>query len=168
MRHVTDSAKVIPRKIEKLFSDFKKINDICSNDLVEISVKQHQITLMFDTSLLYFSGIEKLPYLSNGFITTFGDNLFITIEVTESTKEIYKEEYYKNFFDVIRIFAEKICQCPSLEYVVSNQYIKCFLDKTNLTVNDLKTYEDVLGAEGQLELHPQRAYLLFINTEGEV
>ena len=76
-----------------------------------------------------------------------------------------KDVFYP-FLKTIEDFAEKICTCPSLEFVITGQYMKCFLDKPGLRVEDLNHYEEILNAKGkgELELHPQRAYLFFINS----
>ena len=66
------------------------------------------------------------------------------------------------FMKVIREMAEEICQCPSLEFVVSPFYVKCYLDKPGLYLEDVQKYDDILKDNGTLELHTQRPYMLYV------
>ena len=159
------------KRIEKLFKGFNTINQICNTKLIEISVKQRQITFIYDDSLVFFSDFSDFFYGINqktaeeSYVTFYDEKLHITFGGLE-LDNMEKGNVFKPFLETIKEFADNICTCPSLEFVISELYIKCFLDKPNLGVSDLKKYEDILEAEGGLELHPQRPYLLFVN-EGE-
>lgn len=151
--------------IEDLFKKFIDINKLCNDNLLEISVKQHQVTLMFEETLIHFADFLKLPFTEQSYITTYNDNLFITIE-NLSLENMEESNPLYIFISVISQLYETICTCPSLEFVITGQYMKCFLDKPGLRVEDLNHYEEILNAKGkgELELHPQRAYLFFINS----
>lgn len=155
-------------KIKKLFEKFNEINDILGGHLTEISVKQHQITFLVQESLLEAQPLMELlnsvDSYTDSFITTRDDVLYISIGRL-SLDSMSKKDILYPFVYIITSFAQKICTCPSLEFIVAKEYIKCFLDKPGLKISDLKTYEDILGVKGkgELELHPQRPYLLFIN-----
>lgn len=159
-------------KIESLFDNFMEINNIMDGNLIEISVKQHQITLLFNDSVLRFSDLNKLVglyYNEESFITTQNDEIFRISFANISFDLIEKTNVFYLFMSLIKEMADKICTCPSLEFVVSKEYIKCFLDKPGITINDLKKYEEILDAEDKavLDFHPQRPYLLFINENME-
>lgn len=159
--------------LDKLFEMVKRLNDILDGQLLEVSVKQHQITISVKEAILHFNHIKDLLLFSIhddvSFISVNNDILYLTfgglsVEEVDSTKPIFK-----TFINIISQFAEKVCTCPSLEFIISPQYLKCFLDKPGLGIKDLKEYENILDAKGkgELELHPQRPYLLFINEKYE-
>ena len=153
--------------IQKLFNDFNNINKLLDDQLLEISVKQHQITLLLNKSL-YFNNLQKiLDYINQekSYITFHNDFLCVVLGGFED--EVDKKSLFYNFLSIIKEMSVEICQCPALEYVVSSQYVKCYLDKTGLNIEDLVKYEKILKAEakGELEMHPQRPYMLFINEE---
>lgn len=159
--------------INNLFETFGLLNTTMDNQILEMSVKQHQITFIMKESILYFPYVNKLTkHITNyneSYVTTHNDVLYFIIGDL-STKNLDEGDLLYPFVSLIEKFADKICQCPSLEYVVSNQYIKCFLDKPGLKLTDLEEYELILGAanKSELEMHPQRPYLLFINENYEV
>lgn len=152
--------------IKKLFDSFVSLNKKMNNEVLELSVKQHQISILCNDSLLSFESINSINISDESFVSTHNDNLYLVIGGL-SPDNIKDYEIFHPFMEIIWKFAEEICQCPSLEYKISEQYIKCFLDKPGLKANDLKKYEAILEADnkGELELHPQRAYLLFINED---
>lgn len=154
-------------KTKTLFKDFEKINKILDGKLVEISIRQHQIGLVLNKTISV-SQIQKflpsIPSIDNSFVTFHDDFLYFIIEELHY-EDINTKSYFHNFMQVINAMSEEICQCPALEYVVSSQYVKCFLDKNGLTIADLSKYESILESEtpAEVEMHPQRPYLLFIN-----
>ena len=157
-------------KTKNLFDDFAKLNTVLKGKLVEISVRQHQIALVVDKTLSVGQIRRFLPVIpstKDAFITFHENYLYFIIEEL-NYKDISTKSCIHNFMQVINAMSEEICQCPALEYVVSSQYIKCYLDKTGLTISDLSKYEKILESENpaELEMHPQRPYLLFINNEG--
>ena len=157
--------------ISKLFKTFNEVNKECDYKLLEISVKKTQIKFIFKESLIFFPSIvsflETVPYdPEESFITFYDERINITFGGIYENK-LQKDNIFYPFMNVITQFAEEICACPSLEFVISELYLKCFLDKPGIGVDDLKKYEEILNAEGKggLELHPQRPYLLFVNEE---
>lgn len=138
--------------------------------LTEISLKQNQITLTFDKDILRLSSIKLLlefiedliPSDNNGYFTSLNDIPMIVIPDIKFTGLTQKNNVFMVMMDLITKIAEKICTCPSLEIVFSSNYLKCYLDKPGLTVNDLREYEKLFDLEGSLELHAQRPYLLFV------
>ena len=158
-------------KIEYLFNQFNKINEKLEGEILEMSVKQHQVTISLKESLLSFNDVDILNdiYSFQNYVTTKNDIIFITFpDISQDTIEEKSDLYI--FMSVITQMANDICSCPSLEFVISKEYIKCFLDKPGIRTSDLLKYEEILGAKdkGELELHPQRPYLLFINDNLEV
>lgn len=157
--------------INQLFNSFNQINEKCDNKLLEISVKKTQITFIFNDSLIFFpnfsSFFDKMSYNpEESFITSYDEKINVTFGGVYENK-IDEDNIFYPFMNVITKFADEICACPSLEYIISGLYLKCFLDKPGISVDDLKKYETILEAEGKggLELHPQRPYLLFVNEE---
>ena len=156
--------------INSLFKIAKSIDETLDGQLLEISVKRHQITISIKESMLYFpaaySIIKSTTKLSESFISTKDDVIYFTLGGL-SIDDLSEKDILYPLMCVIEDFAEQICTCPALEFVLSTQYVKCFLDKPGLRVENLIEYERILKAEGkgELELHPQRPYLLFINDE---
>lgn len=157
--------------INQLFKNFAEINKKCDDKVLEISVKKTQISFMFDDSLIFFSAFpsffKEVPYnIEESFITSYDEKINITFGGVYENK-MDKDNIFYPFMNVITQFADEICACPSLEFVVSELYLKCFLDKPGIGIEDLKKYEEILNAEGKggLELHPQRPYLLFVNEQ---
>lgn len=158
-------------KLNELFKQVDLINEVLDGQLLEISVRQHQVTISIKDSLVYFPQLKKMfdfAFDSKSFVS-FSDDIFYFVFVNLSSEDITDKDIFYSFLKTIEDFAEKICTCPSLEFVISPQYLKCFLDKPGLKVGNLREYEKVLDAEGkgELELHPQRPYLLFINENSE-
>lgn len=155
-------------KSNKLFEQFDKINELLEGHLTEISVKQHQVTIMIHESLLEISPLmdflDSINDYQDTYITTKDEVFYVTIGGL-SIDSISKKNILYPFVETITSFSEKICTCPSLEFVIAKEYIKCFLDKPGLRVSDLKLYEEILGQKekGELQLLLQRPYLLFIN-----
>lgn len=148
--------------MNELFNEFNDINQKLEQELIEISVRQHQISYIFEGNTLGLKDIETLTCLTLNYdldrsylMTQEGDFLVVTFDSWED-----KSTFFKKY---IKEISDKICQCPAIEFVVSAQYIKCYLDKGGLTVDDLVAYEKIMGATGTLEVTTQRPYLLFIN-----
>ena len=160
--------------LKKLFEQVNFINDMIEADLLEISVKRHQITLMFDNKMMSVNTINSLLSMCNketeeqSFLASDNESFYFTIG-NLSLDDIDKKNVFYPFLYVIDQMANKICTCPALEFIISSQYMKCFLDKPGLKASDLLEYEKILDAKGlgELELHPQRPYLLFLNIEEE-
>ena len=152
--------------VKDLFNEIDELKKMIQSDFVEISVKQHQIDVIFKKGEpLYLKDLNELYIRMNigletkePYIVSFEDEIHYIIpdiQVSEETQPYI-------FMKVIQKLAEHICQCPSLEYVVSSFYVKCYLDKPGLYVEDLKKYDEIMGNNGTLELHTQRPYLLYV------
>lgn len=154
--------------LKEMFEDFNKINEKLDNKIVELSVKQSRITLSFDDmSLLKIDDIEKINSISRNFsvseITAFQDVLHIHFsdlsEENLSDKDICS---LANFYRVILILRDNLCTCPALEYIVSEDYLKIFIDLPNIKVKDVSNLDQLFNAEGFLELNIQRPYVLYV------
>lgn len=160
------------KEIDNLFVTFEEVNKLLDGQLLEISVKQHQITLVMSESLINIQMINNmLKYVQDpleSYISFLNDVLYFVLGGFSISNP--DENIFYPFMKIINEFSEHICKCPSLEYVVSAQYIKCFLDKAGIKISDLKKYEEILEAKekGELEMHPQRPYLLFINENYDI
>lgn len=159
---------------KQLFDSFNQISEIFNNNVVEISVKRHQISLELNQKTILLQDIDKfynqVKVLQDSFIATNEDSLFIVCGLSEGVLEDTEMQgLFKDFISVTEEIFEKVCKCPVFEFVVSDKYIKIYLDKQGLTTEDLNAYEEIfqLKGEGTLELHPQRPYLLFVNTNIE-
>lgn len=159
-------------QLSRLFEKTKEIDEILDGELLEISVRQHQVTISLEKTMITFEKAQKLfkaaKTTSDSFISINNNVLYLTIG--DLSDKIGKKHIFYPFISTIKEIAENICTCPALEFVISTQYMKCYLDKPGLKVVDLVDYEDILQAPGkaELELHPQRPYLLFINEDQEV
>lgn len=156
---------------EIMFDMFYKIQELIEFDtIVEISIKQHHITIQLKSpNMLYFSDVLSLSHDTlvtpqSSYVTNDNDIIYLMIEDIPDDIETITSDF-KIFVQVIRFLAENICQCPSLEYVISGQYIKFFLDKPGFKLEDLKKVEDLFGMECTLELAGPRPYILFINEK---
>lgn len=160
-------------KLNELFKQVDLINKMLDGQLLEISVRQHQITLVLKEPFIYLSNVfnllGKIDVQNDGSFISSKDDVMYLVIGNLNFQEMEQQTLFYVFMKVISEMAEKVCTCPSLEYVVSEQYIKCFLDKPGLDIETLSKYEEVLHAKGksELELHPQRPYLLFINEDWE-
>lgn len=158
--------------IKKLFEQINVINNMIDADLLEVSVKKHQITLVLNNKMIGFDTINSLLDMckkdvqEESFLANNNDNFYFTIG-NLSLDNLDKNNIFYPFIYVIDQMAQHVCSCPALEFTISSQYLKCYLDKPGLKVSDLSNYEKILKAKdlGELELHPQRPYLLFLNIE---
>ena len=143
-------------------------------NILEISIRQGQIMIILEKDLVKLNAFKDLSNMvrkgDNGLLPNYssigfvGENHALII----NTKDFKMDQFefstdFKLLEDVIEYAADNICQCPSLEIVVSNQYIKCYLDKPGITLEDVNKYQTIFGINGTLELFGQRPYLLLIN-----
>lgn len=158
----------------ELFEIHKELNKIIASKIIEISVKQHQITFMFDKQdILYIEDLNiiedelsRVYSFGEPYITTLSEVIYYTIpDISYDDSETAVPSYEK-LITTIQKISEKVCQCPALEYIIAENYIKCFLDKPGLAINDLIEYQQIMeNTDATLELLSQRPYLLFINVE---
>ena len=157
---------------DKLFNIFNVLRgDLEENSILEISVKQDQISLLLKEPMLNFKDFSVInDYIEKGDVYTIltQEQLYVMID-----DPVFSEKTSSPFaylMQIIQKMAEEICTCPVLEYSVTDTYIKCFLDKPGLKIDDLHKYEEILEVVGdaELELHAQRPYLLFINMNQNI
>lgn len=157
---------------DKLFNIFNVLRgDLEENSILEISVKQDQISLLLKEPMLNFKDFSIInDYIEKGDVYTIltQEQLYVMID-----DPVFSEKTSSPFaylMQIIQKMAEEICTCPVLEYSVTDTYIKCFLDKPGLKIDDLHKYEEILEVVGdaELELHAQRPYLLFINMNQNI
>lgn len=159
--------------MNELFKSFNEIAAIFDDSLTEISVARHRISLEFMEKMIPLYSInkfyDKAPDVKDkSFLAVNEDILFLVCELEESVLENKeKQGLFQTFIKVTDEIFEKVCKCPVFEFVISDKYIKIYLDKQGLTTEDLEAYEEIfeLKGEGTLELHAQRPYLLFVNID---
>lgn len=158
--------------LDKMFSHFNDINsDLEYSNILEISVKQHQIAIWLDNpdKLFYLSDSLQLVHdvivtPQTSYITTLNDNMYVIIEDIPDDFDNDSSKF-NIFMKVIRYLADHVCTCPALEYVISDKYIKCYLDKPGLKLDDIRKIEELFGETCTLELTTNRPYALFINAQ---
>lgn len=160
--------------MSKLFEAYNKISKIFNDNLIEISVRRHEITLEFDEKIVLLDNInhfyKKSPIKEGSFIVSNEDSLFLVCKLDDDILEDKeKQGLFKDFISITNEIFEKVCKCPVFEFIISDKYIKMYLDKQGLTTSDLEAYETIFKEEGEgtLELHVQRPYLLFVNVNFE-
>ena len=147
--------------------------------ILEISLRQNQILIIFEKDLIPLNAFDDLSnmvrkavrecvapkYSSIGYI---GENPALIIDTHVFKSDVHTfSTTFQVLDDTINYIANKICRCPALEIVFSNQYIKCYLDKPGITLDDIRKYEEIFRLKGTLELFGQRPYLLLINDNFE-
>lgn len=150
---------------QKIFKCFEDIQKLFKQEVIEVSVKRSQVTLVFSEKMIGVADIEKFSSEFCGgdksFVTFDEEFMYLVCELEDNTGF---QELFGPFLEVTQRVFDEVCKCPIFEFIVSSRYIKLYLDKQGLTVKDLKAYEDIFDdTEGTLELHGQRPYLLFIN-----
>lgn len=152
------------RKLNQAFQDCKKF--IGDNDLTEISVVDKEIALVFVNTNVFNinNGIGLLvedPLIKNDvdvYLATDDKNM--RIYVTGYNESTSKSAFH-TFIKVFNKVSDIICTCPMLEYAISPLYLKIYLDKPGLSVQQLIELEEFFNAKCTLELH-NRPYALFI------
>ena len=158
-----------------VFTTFDKLNEpYRSNKISEISVHQNQIDFLFESGkILYMDSLYKLEDVTNPVkisdITMFNNQLIVSCRDLEPIDKKKKKESSTHplwlFRQIIEELSKTVCACPALEFVVSDNYIKCYIDKPNIVLSDLIKINKIFDADGILELNGQRAYVLFVRTE---
>lgn len=171
----------VPNRRFDLFKSFNGIQQRRKDvKILEISVRQGQILIIFEKELIPLrafidlsemarvkdSSSSLLPkYSSIGFI---GENPSLIIDTNNFKSDLFKfSDIFQVLIDAIEYAADNICKCPALEIVFSDKYIKCYLDKPGITLEDVSKYEQMFNSKGTLELFGQRPYLLLINDNFE-
>lgn len=156
---------------EVIFDKFYRIQELIKfNQIVEISIKQHHITIILkDSNIFYFADVLALAHDAlvtpqSSYMTVSQDIIYLMIEDIPEDVDNIKSDF-KELIQVIRYLSDNICKCPSLEFVFSGQYIKFYIDKPGLKLDDLKKVEHLFNHECTIEFTGQRPYILFINDK---
>lgn len=154
--------------IEELFKSFEELNTILDNKIDVISVKRSRMTFdMQEHNIITRQDLEIIDnFCGDSFvqeITTFQDTLFI------STNDLDDDFFVKNqnnalakIYSFIIELRSMLCTCPLLEFQISANYIKVFIDVPNLFVKDLASVDKYLQRDGIIESANQRPYLLYV------
>jgi len=156
-----------------MFEAFDKINNISGIESVsEISIHQNQISFAFDSkNIIYMENINEIEQLVNPItitdITLFENALIASCRDLQALEK--KKDNQSNplclFKAVIEELAKTVCACPALEFVISGSFIKCFLDKPNILLEDVAKLDTIFDSKGVLELNGQRPYVLYVRDE---
>lgn len=160
--------------IKELFSYFDEVNKGLKNPILEISIKQSQMVFCFED--LSTIAIPDLMTLNNNCciiaatkVTAFQDIIHVHFEdlsdelvlQREKNKEL-KDIPILKLFDFIFRLKDQLCSCPNLEYAISDDYIKIYIDVPNLNVKQLYNIDKLLKSDGILEVNTQRPYILYV------
>ena len=155
--------------LNAMFEIFHSIEEMfhSENRLIEISIKQDIIKLYFlEKDTFYFNDVlslanDDLINIESTYLLFHND---VSIVVEDIPKDVdTSQSKFKDLINVIHYLADHICRCPSLEFTISSQYIKFYLDKPGIKTSEICKVEDLFNAECTLELHLDRPYALFIN-----
>ena len=162
--------------LHSMFNAFNSINKISGIESIsEISVHRNQVSFLFESkNIIYLKNIydieERIDPIKIDDITLF-ENTLIASTRDLSELDITKEDFSNPlclFKAVIEELVEVICACPVLEFVISSSYIKCYLDKPNIPLEDVAKLDAIFGGKGILELKGQRPYVLYIKEDTEM
>lgn len=154
--------------IRTMFEFFDKINFILENNIAEISFKQSQISITFeDQTIVSLDDLMKLQSIESQYsitsISTFNECLHVIFSnLDETLINKVTAEPYSFLYSFIFELKEILCSCPALEYVISSNYIKIYLDLPNIYARNIINVDKKLDSEGVLELSSQRPYLLYV------
>ena len=152
--------------IKRVLEAFDEIANQIESDIADISVKQSQIMFGFGNSIP-FKDLNTINNLKNSIsitdIVSFQDLLFVRLEnLSESLIDEKSNNPMNVLYSFIFSLAETLCSCPVLEYSVSGNYLKIYLDLPNVTSKSLRELDLLLNSEGVLELGGQRPYILYV------
>lgn len=157
--------------LNMMFSAFDKLNDFKKDGekILEISVYQNQVTFTFESGNIVYldilSDIEKIiDPIKITDITFFEDRLRAScrdLSELEPQNGVVVKNPLCLFKYVVTQISELVCKCPALEFVVSETFIKCYIDKKNIPLNNLIKLDELFDSEGVLELGLQRSYVLY-------
>lgn len=155
--------------IKEMFKCFETINRKLDNNIAEISLKQTQMSITFeDQTVVSAKDLRQLddtiePQFSITNVMTFNECLYVIFsDLQEKLINKVTVEPYSFLYSFIFDLKDLLCACPALEYVISSNYIKVYLDLPNLHIKDLVEVDKKLQSEGILELSMQRPYLLYV------
>ena len=151
----------------EIIEKFNFINNRLHNNVSEIHVKKKELSFTFENQMIVdfddlFHLNEIEDSLNINYIATLDDILYVVIPVAE-TKMIEPKRHPLSFiFSFIYTLKDKLCSCPALEFVVSSDYIKIYLDMPNLDPKNIIELNELLESECVIELSSARPYLLYV------
>lgn len=154
--------------IKTMFEFFDKINSNLENNIAEISFKQSQMSITFeDQTIVLWDDLMELQRIEDQYaitsISTFNECLHVVFSnLDETLINKVTVEPYSFLYSFIFNLKETLCSCPALEYVISSNYIKIYLDLPNIYARDIVNVDKEINSEGILELSSQRPYLLYV------
>lgn len=154
--------------IKTMFEVFDKINSNLENNIAEISFKQSQMSITFeDQTIVLWDDLMELQRIEDQYaitsISTFNECLHVVFSnLDETLINKVTVEPYSFLYSFIFNLKETLCSCPALEYVISSNYIKIYLDLPNIYARDIVNVDKEINSEGILELSSQRPYLLYV------
>ena len=157
-----------------LFDLFKTINKSLDNKICEISVKQSRMSFSFDDmGIIKAEDYKKIDNLCRNYsiseVTAFGN--MIHIHFSNLSQSLLSNNLIQvkdgcgsldSFYSLIFELRDRLCTCPALEYVISESYLKIYIDLPNLFVKDIMEVDKLIGLDGILELNNQRPYVLYV------
>lgn len=151
--------------IKNILDAVTEIKSHLKGDLLEISIKKSDISFCFNNQVS-FDDISFLDQLSLSVgvtnITSFEDMLFVNFENLSEDMGNFGEGGFLFLYNVIYKLSDVLCSCPALQFVVSDLYIKVFIDLPNITVQNLVEVDKLFGSQGVLELNSARPYVLYV------
>ena len=150
--------------IDEAFQAFDKMDSHVEGEIAEISVKQSQFVISFvDQQYIKADDIEALSNLQNvSDITCYNNELFVAMRDVEEQWAM-KSEHVQAFYRIILTLRDHVCQCPNLEYVISHDYLKVYLDVPNIQLSALAALIQLFKQDPFVEFGADRPFLLFIN-----
>lgn len=156
---------------KKMFDKFDLINSELDNKVAEISIRQSQMVFSFEeygrVTMHDLNFLNELcDVLSVTEITAFQD--IIHVHFANLSRELFTENIKSpctiltTFYELIFHLQDILCTCPALEYVISDSYLKVYIDLPNVHVKDVANLDELFQAEGVLELNNQRPYVLYV------
>ena len=155
--------------IHDIFDIVDQLLEPMEYGFTEISVKQSQISFCFNNTISTHD-LQVLDSLCESFfvsdITTFQDELYANFNNLSEDFIVPEDIENKNILVFLYKFIiplkDKLCSCPALQFIVSESYIKVFLDLPNIIIDDLVNVNEIFGANGVLQLNAHRPYVLYV------
>ena len=155
---------------KKMFDKFDLINSELDNDITEISIKQSQIVFSFQYGAITMHDLKILDEICHALsiteVAAFQDT--IHVRFANLSRELFAESLpspcpiLTTFYELIFHLQDVLCTCPALEYVISDSYLKVYIDLPNVHVKDIAQLDEMFQAEGVIELNNQRPYVLYV------
>lgn len=157
-------------KVNTVLKTFSKVNKMVGGELLEISVKKSRLNFEFQNGDLVSASTimgllkDELIDEENLYMTDFNNSIRITFECKDMVEQglIPDKSVFSDLFVLLQEIGDHICQCPALEYTISTDFIKVYIDKPNIFIDDLNNLQEVFDSNFSLELQKQRPYCLFV------